>query len=181
MDRICPWWLAYTFDNPIRRLFHQPEVMLAAYVKEGMTALDLGCGMGFFTIGMAKMVGPKGRVISVDLQEKMLAITQKRARQAGVLERITPVQGRPTEIGVKDQVDFALAVWMVHEVPDQKTFLSQVRVCLKPEARFMIIEPKHHVKEESFRQTLSLAREAGLTLLEQPRVKLSHAAALAPS
>jgi 2-polyprenyl-3-methyl-5-hydroxy-6-metoxy-1,4-benzoquinol methylase len=67
---VCPWWLAYTFDNPIRKLFHKPQKMLSLYVKEGMSVMDVGCGMGFFSIGMARMVGDNGNVIAVDLQKK---------------------------------------------------------------------------------------------------------------
>ena len=52
---VCPWWLAYTFDHRIRRLFHKPEQMFAPYLRKGMTALDIGCGMGFFSIGMAQL------------------------------------------------------------------------------------------------------------------------------
>jgi 2-polyprenyl-3-methyl-5-hydroxy-6-metoxy-1,4-benzoquinol methylase len=85
---VCPWWLAYTFDNPLRKLFHKPRIMLAPYVKEGMHVMDVGCGMGFFSIGMAKLVGDNGKVFSVDLQSKMLEITEKRARRAGVDRRI---------------------------------------------------------------------------------------------
>jgi 2-polyprenyl-3-methyl-5-hydroxy-6-metoxy-1,4-benzoquinol methylase len=48
-EHICPWWLAYTFDNRFRHLFHNPEKMLGSYVSKGMTALDVGCGMGFFS------------------------------------------------------------------------------------------------------------------------------------
>ena len=47
-DHICPWWFAYTFDNPFRRFFHNPEKMLDSYVSKGMTVLDVGGGMGFF-------------------------------------------------------------------------------------------------------------------------------------
>lgn len=71
---ICPWWLAYTFDNPLRRYFHDPQAILMPYLREGMTAIDLGCGMGYFSRAMAKIVGDAGKVISVDLQTKMLDI-----------------------------------------------------------------------------------------------------------
>ena len=47
LDReLCPWWFAYTFDNPVRRMLHKPGKVLGAYVREGMTAVDIGCGWG---------------------------------------------------------------------------------------------------------------------------------------
>lgn len=86
---VCPWWLAYTFDNPLRSIFHKPERIFIPYLNEGMTAIDIGCGMGYFSIGMAKIVGKTGKIISVDLQQKMLDILIKRAKKAGVANRIT--------------------------------------------------------------------------------------------
>ncbi len=41
-NHVCPWWLAYTFDNPLRTFFHKPDQMLSQYVKEGMTVADIG-------------------------------------------------------------------------------------------------------------------------------------------
>ena len=57
---VCPWWLAYTFDNRLRRLLYKPEMVLKPYVNPGMTLLDLGCGMGFFSIAMASLAGDTG-------------------------------------------------------------------------------------------------------------------------
>ena len=94
-NHVCPWWLAYTFDNPVRKLFHQPPKILGPYIKKGMRVMDVGCGMGFFSIGMAKMVGAEGKVFSIDLQQKMLEITLKRAKRAGLAERISSHRGHP--------------------------------------------------------------------------------------
>ena len=75
----CPWWLLFTFDNPLRRLIHDPEKILAPYVESGDAVLDVGCGMGYFSLGLAKLVGPEGKVIAADLQPQMLAGLKKRA------------------------------------------------------------------------------------------------------
>jgi len=53
-DRVCPWWLAYTFDNPFRRLFQNPDRILGNDAKPGHTVLDIGCGLGYFTLAMAR-------------------------------------------------------------------------------------------------------------------------------
>ena len=79
---VCPWWLAYTFDNPVRRLVHPPGKILGDYVREGMTVVDVGAGFGHFSIGMARLVGDAGKVVAADLQEKMLEKTLSRARRA---------------------------------------------------------------------------------------------------
>ena len=49
---VCPWRHAYLFDNWLRRLLHNPKKMLGAHVRPGMTVMDVGCGMGVFSIGM---------------------------------------------------------------------------------------------------------------------------------
>ena len=59
--------------------------MLAPYVKEGMIVIDIGCGMAFFSIGMARLVGEQGLVISVDLQQKMLEVLERRAKKRVLL------------------------------------------------------------------------------------------------
>src|SRR5512136_3069782 len=89
-DMVCPWWLCYSFDNPLRRLIHDPERLLEPYVKEEMTAVDIGCGMGYFTMGLAKLVGPAGKVFAVDLQDRMLAALIRRARRVRLSDRIVP-------------------------------------------------------------------------------------------
>ena len=140
--QICPWWLAYTFDNPVRRFLHDPHVILKPYLREGMTAMDIGCGLGYFSRAMAKIVGAAGKVISVDLQKEMLAITRKRAEKDGVVQRIQFLLAKEDDLGVTDQVDFALAFWMVHEVADTKNLFLQVYRIFKPTGTFLIAEPR---------------------------------------
>ena len=74
--------MAYTFDNPFRKLIHDPKKMFKKYVHEGMTVMDIGCGLGCFSIDLAKMVGKEGKVYSVDLQKGMLDRLMKRAKRA---------------------------------------------------------------------------------------------------
>ena len=175
-NRVCPWWLCYSFDNPLRRLFHDPERLLGTYVKRGMTVADIGCGMGYFTLGLARLAGPEGKVIAVDLQERMLAALESRARRAGLAERIVLHRCRPDSLGVDGPADFALAFWMAHEVPDKPRFFREIFSLLKAEGRLLLVEPKIHVPRRSFERTLTACREAGLQLLEEPAISLSCAA-----
>ena len=176
---VCSWWIAYTFDNPLRRLIHHPPKLLGSYVKEGMTVMDMGCGMGYFSIGMARMVGSTGRVFAVDLQQKMLDVMERRVHRAGLADRILPHHCRGDDIGIEEPVDFILAFWMVHEVPDQNRFFKQLKSLLAAEGKILIAEPRMHVTAVDLKKTLDIAQTCGLQCVARPAISLSHSALLA--
>ncbi len=177
-NHVCPWWLAYTFDNPVRKLFHQPPKIFGPYIEKGMKVMDVGCGMGFFSIGMAKMVGDEGKVFSVDLQQKMLDVTKKRATRAGLAERVFPHRCGPDKLGIAEQVDFILTFWMVHEVKNKKSFFSELLSNLVFGGKILIAEPKMHVSPEDFQKTLETARSTGLGVCGRPAIRFSLTALL---
>jgi len=177
-EHVCPWWMAWTFDNPLRRFLHDPQVMLGPYIKEGMTVVDIGCGMGYFSVVMAAMVGSAGRVLSVDLQEKMLEYLKKRASRAGVTDRITTVLAEPDDIKISGAVDFVLAFWMVHEVKDIPRFFGQVAKVLKPGGKILYAEPRMHVTTKRFEEILGHAKAAGFSVNDGPKVGMSRSAVL---
>ncbi len=172
---VCPWWGGFFIDNWIRRLIHDPAKILSPYVKPGMTAVDIGCGMGIFSIGMAKLVGSTGRVISVDVQQKMLDHLMKRARRAGVADRITAVKSDGDRIAVSEKADFVLTFYMVHEVPDKERFVGEVAAILKPGGQYLLVEPPGHVTKDRFAATVAAAKRAGLEPVAVPHVRASYA------
>jgi ubiquinone/menaquinone biosynthesis C-methylase UbiE len=172
---VCPWWLCYSFDNPLRRLFHNPERLLNPYVKSGMTVVDIGCGMGYFTIGLARLVGHEGMVIAVDLQQQMLDALERRARRVGIAGRIVLHRCNQESLGVKEPADFALAFWMAHEVPDASRFFGEIFTFLKTGGRLLLVEPKVHVTRNGLEGTLTVCRDVGFRILEEPKMALSRA------
>lgn len=178
---LVPWWLGYTFDTPLRRVLHNPTEILGRHIKEGWTVVDLGCGMGYFSIPLARMVGEKGRVISVDVQPPMLKVLRKRAERTGVLSRIQTVHCGKSSIGFTESVDFALAFAMAHEVEDLDSFFREVRAILKPEARLLLAEPRFHVPSFRFRQIVEKARAQGLIPDSEPTIKICRAVLLKSS
>ena len=154
--------------------------MLGSYVSKGMTVLDAGCGMGFFSIGLARLVGDMGCVIAADVQPKILAVMLKRSEKAGVSGIIHLHQSEPENLGVATPVDFVLAFWMVHEVPNPKLFFHQVRACLKPNGRILIVEPRFHVPAKRFQEIVVLAQESGLSFCETPPIRFSRSAVFKP-
>ena len=177
---VCPWWLARTLDNPIRRLIHNPEEILSRYIEPGQTVLDLGCGSGTFTIAMARMVGETGKVIAVDVQDEMLQMVRQKAVKEGLDSRVITHKSEPDRIGISDKVDFALAFYMVHEVPNAKGFLKEIASLLKPNGKLLIVEPLFHVSASSFKSTVDAAQLAGLKSILEPRIRFSRSVLLQP-
>src|SRR5512135_922391 len=85
---VCPAELAGSLDNWLRRLLHKPERILRPFVGNGMAVLDLGCGPGYFTVEMARLVGQGGTVIAADLQQGMLDRMMAKISSAGLGDRV---------------------------------------------------------------------------------------------
>lgn len=166
---ICPHQFAFFLDNWLRRLIQHPKKIVGSYIKPGDTVIDMGCGPGYFTIDMAKMVGPNGRVIAVDIQEKMLDHVRKKAHRHGVAQRIDYLLVGAQEGGLSRQADFILAFYMIHETPDVKQCLKTFRRLLKQDGKILAAEPKMHVKQPAFENMIFEAEKAGLTAVEFPK------------
>jgi SAM-dependent methyltransferase len=180
-QRVCPWWLGYFLVSPLRRAFQNPARILAPYVRDGMTALEPGPGMGFLTLDLARLVGPSGRVVAVDLQSRMLDALRRRAVKAGLAERVTTRLAQPGRLGVSDlagQADFVLAFAVVHELPSMRAFFAEAAESLRPGGALLLAEPAGHVSADAFEDELRAAAAAGLTPQERPSIHGSRTALL---
>jgi ubiquinone/menaquinone biosynthesis C-methylase UbiE len=178
---VCPVWVGYLLASPIRVLFQDPEKILAPHISSGMCVLDVGSAMGFFSLPMARLVGPKGRVICADLQQKMLDSLVRRARRARVLDPIETRLCAADSLGITDlhgQIHFALLFAVVHEIDDPVRLFSEVHHVLTPGGRVLIAEPKGHVRGHAFRETLSITERSGLRKIDSLQIPWSHAALL---
>jgi len=171
----CPRWLCFTFDNWFRKRFQNPAEIVKDYIREGDRVLDVGPGIGFFTLPMAKMVGDRGLVIAVDIQETMLTAIRKRAEQAGLQHRIKFQLGEISSPGIGGEVDFILAFWMVHEVSGKRVFFKELYSVLKDDGKFLMVEPKFHVAKKQFDATVQTAAEVGFKIVAQPLISGSIA------
>lgn len=174
---VCPWWIGYFLLNPLRRIIQEPGSILGPYVHEGMTVLEIGPGMGFFSLPLARLVGKSGKVICVDVQDRMLERLKKRAEKAGVLDRITTIRAEGDSLQIQTyegEVGFALAFAVVHEVPDQSRMFEEVHRSMKPGSLFLVAEPKGRVTEEDFKGTVEVARAKGFRVESFLDIKRSH-------
>jgi ubiquinone/menaquinone biosynthesis C-methylase UbiE len=170
---VCPWYIGYVLANPLRTLYQNPQKILGSYLKAGMKVLEIGPGMGFFSIPMARMVGKEGKIICVDVQDQMLRRLRKRAHKNGLDHIIETWQCPPSSLSVQDQngtTDFALAFAVVHEIPDQNNLLVEIYDSLKPQGILFVAEPRGHVTREAFDAFLSIAQSKGFAIAETPDV-----------
>src|SRR5262245_51423954 len=178
---VCPWWLGYLLAIPVRRFLHDAREILRPHVREGMTVLEPGPGMGFFTLELLRLTGLSGRVVVVDVQPRMLAVLKRRAAKAGLLDRLDARLVQPDSMGLTDLdgvVDFAFAFAVVHELPAAGPFFVEVSRALKPGARLLLAEPAGHVKPAEFEAELRDAASAGLVPVERPSIRRSSTALL---
>jgi SAM-dependent methyltransferase len=181
MSKVCPVWVGYVLASPLRRVFHNPYAILSPHVREGMTVLDAGCAMGFFSLPLARLVGPSGRVICVDLQKGMIRGLEQRAERAGLIGRLEGRLCSPNNLGVDDldgKVDFALAFACVHEAPDSAGILGQLAKSLKIGGRCLLAEPRGHVTTSAFEKTVALAEAQSLVATARPEIIRCRAAQL---
>jgi ubiquinone/menaquinone biosynthesis C-methylase UbiE len=174
---VCPASAAGMLDNSLRRLIQSPKRIVGPYIRPGDRVLDIGCGSGYFTRPMARMVGDSGCVVAADLQDAMLAMLAERAKKEGLDSRIRLHRTRreTLDIGEEGPFDFVLAFYVVHEVPDAGRFFREVTAALLPGGSILVVEPAFHVSEAEFAETLALARRAGLVSDKKgPRVFLSR-------
>ena len=173
-NKVCGVEKAGALDLKIRKLFHNPRKILKPYIKEGMTVLDVGCGPGFFTIEMAKMLGSSGKVVAADLQDGMLQIVKKKIANTSMQNIIELHQCQSDKIGLVKEFDFILVFYMLHEVPSLTNFLKELYSLLKPEGRILIVEPKFHVSEDDFNDSKIELKNMGFKVVEEPKIFFSR-------
>jgi 2-polyprenyl-3-methyl-5-hydroxy-6-metoxy-1,4-benzoquinol methylase len=180
---VCPIWVGYLLASPLRALLQNPQTILTPHITPGMRVLDVGCAMGFFSLPLARLVGPNGRVVCVDLQQKMLDSLARRARRAHVLDRIEMRRCEAGSLCITEfhgQIHFALLFAVIHEVDIAARLFTEVRDALRPGGRVVFAEPKGHIPRQAFDESVSVAERSGLRKIDGLRIPWSHAALLEP-
>ena len=178
-NRVCPVELANSLDSKVRRWLQNPQKILSPYIREGMTALDIGCGPGFFSTEIAKLVGEKGKVIAADLQEGMLKKLKNKISGTEIEQRIKLVKCEQNNINVTEKVDFILAFYVVHEVPGKDKLFASLKNILNEKGQLLIVEPKlFHVTKNEFASTVQTAEKAGFKATTGPKLLFTFSALL---
>ena len=173
-NRVCPVEAAGGLDNFFRKLVQDPKKILKPYIQPWMTVLDIGCGPGFFTVEIAKMLNGSGAVIAADIQEGMLDKVRKKISDTILEKKIILHKCEADRIGVSSSVDFVLAFYVVHEVSDHSGFFNELKLILRPGGKVLVIEPNFHVTAEEFENMIDLMLKAGFKIVERPKVFFSR-------
>ena len=171
---VCPAWVGKLMISPLRKLIHSPEKMLSDYIRSGMNILEIGPGMGYFTLPLARITGEKGTVYAVDIQQNMLRTLKLRAEKADLGDRIITRTCTADSFNIADlenRVDFCLLFAVVHEVGNQEILFEQVFQTLKPGGSVYLAEPRGHVSYQNWSKSLEIAQEKGLIPITDPSVK----------
>jgi ubiquinone/menaquinone biosynthesis C-methylase UbiE len=177
-NKVCPVEKAGGLDNSLRRFLQNPRKILMPFIRNGMTVLDLGCGPGFFSIEIARMLGDSGKVIAADLQEGMLEKVRHKINGTKLEKRIELHKCLEDNIGVNEKIDFVLAFYVIHEVPDQDKLFKELISILKPGGLIFIVEPKFHVSKKSFDEMVNGLKKNGLGIMTGPKVFFSRTVVL---
>ncbi len=116
------------------------KLLAALEVKPRQTVCDLGCGNGYYTLRLAKLVGPQGSVWAVDIQPEMLKLLTDRAATRNVTN-LKPTLGTATSPNLPaEAIDLVLLVDVYHEFSHPEDMLEDVRACLNPTGRVALVE-----------------------------------------
>jgi ubiquinone/menaquinone biosynthesis C-methylase UbiE len=127
----CPSALAWALDNPLRRPFKRVTLDRVG-IQPGERVLELGPGPGVFTVDAARRVGPEGQLIAADIQPEMVAMTQGRAREAG-LDNVQTSVADAYNLPLEDEsIDRVFLITVLPEIIDQARALGELRRVLKP-------------------------------------------------
>lgn len=127
--------------RPEREAEEQPEKALDALnLKPGMVVADIGAGVGYMSLRLAKRVGPSGKVYANDLQPEMLAKLRENAAKASVTNVVTVVGDVADPKLPANTMDLVLLVDVYHEFSQPQQMLRKIRETLKPDGRLVLLE-----------------------------------------
>jgi len=180
-QHVCPWWLGYLLASPIRKLIQNPQTLLKPYIKEGMTILDFGSAMGFFSIPAAEITGTEGKVICVDLQEKMLASLKKRVEKKGLSQRMVLLKCSYEDTGLKpyiNKINLALLFAVAHEVADKESLFADIYNALVDDGKLIFSEPSGHLSKKDFDEEVAVAEKTGFIVESGIKIKNAYSVIL---
>ena len=140
--RLFPPEQLVLLEAPDRDEWQQPDkIMDRLNIADGARVADIGAGGGWFTIRLARRVGPNGRVFAEDIQPQMVEAIRRRVAREG-LKNVTPVLGTPTDARLEPNLQAVLIVDTYPQLPDAVALLRNIAAKLVPGGRVGIVDFK---------------------------------------
>jgi len=165
---------ASALESRLRLLLQNPGRILKGYIHPGMTVLDLGCGTGYFTLEIAKLLGKRGKVIAADVQKGMLAVLKQKLEKSELQEQIQIHNNQENSLNLTDKFDFILAFYSFHEMKYIDSITNELQKTLTPETEIFISEQKLHVSKYTFNTIVQKMENIGFEIYKRPKIFLSR-------
>lgn len=165
---------ASALDNKLRLLLQNPRRILRIYIHSGMTVLDLGCGTGYFTLEIAKLLEKKGKVIAADVQKGMLEVLKHKMENSGLQKQIQIHNNQENTLDLTEKVDFILAFYTFHEMRFIDNITNELQKIVKPETKILISEQKFNVSKFTFNTIIQKLENIGFEIYKRPKIFLSR-------
>ena len=173
-ENICPVEKAGMLDSSFRRIIQNPRKIIKPFVKEGMIVMDLGCGPGYFTVEMAKIIQNTGKVFAIDAQAEMLELAAAKIKGTQYQDTVQLHKAETETLNFSGKVDFIFAFYVVHEINRDNLF-SELKSILKPDGKILIVEPNFHISKKMYNEMLHTLKKEGFEILSKPRMFFSKA------
>ena len=160
-----PDFMANAIDNPFRRKIQPPmEMPLRHGITPGMRVLEVGPGNGRYTVETARHVGPAGKVVTIDIEPKMIELVEERAQGEGITNlkaKVADVHKLPFDDGFFDSV---YLITVIGEIPAPVHAMEEFYRVLSPTGILafseFLTDPDYPLKQTLIRQ----ANRAGFRL-----------------
>ncbi|MBN1187527.1 MAG: class I SAM-dependent methyltransferase [Bacteroidales bacterium] len=169
-----PMEKAGALESRFRLFLQNPRKILRKYIHSGMTVLDLGCGTGYFTLEIAKLLNNSGKVIASDVQKGMLELLRQKILNSELQILIEIHNNQENAIFLTEKVDFILAFYSFHEMKYIDSIICDLTRIIKPETMIFISEQKFHVSKNTFNKIIEKMENSGFEICERPVIFFSR-------
>jgi ubiquinone/menaquinone biosynthesis C-methylase UbiE len=140
---------AHRLEDPERLTFLPPaDVVAALRLRQGMTVADIGAGMGYFALPIAREIGKSGKVLAVDFQVEMLELLRDKLSRSSYPENIELVKGEAASTTLPDRsVDLVFLANVWHELDDHAAVLAEAKRIVRPGGRIAILDWRTDVNQ----------------------------------
>jgi ubiquinone/menaquinone biosynthesis C-methylase UbiE len=168
-------------DETERRKWQNPEEILAELgVKKGSSFVDVGCGQGFFALPAARLVGPKGYVYALDIDQQAIALLRRKAISERLGNLVTKVGAAEEVVFGERMADFVFFGIVLHDFQNQSRVLLNARKMLKPRGILADLDWKKEPMQFGPPLSIRLSETQAVGLLEEAGFKVEDAKDVGP-